>query len=132
MVCAHCNSLLQKQSKLGYGAREEKMSGIKNYLNYKRMVGFAFGYAIPGAGRFWAGQSIAGSAGMVLFFFLLLKTLIPLTFEGPWDFLLGPRIAEFCFYAVLLMAYWIAMAISSRRLPTGTMEENLILRILSK
>jgi len=131
MVCIYCNSLLQKQSKLGYGVKEVKMSDIKQYLNFKRMIGLVLGYTIPGARHFWAGQSASGAIGMLIFFFLVLKTLIPLVLEGPWDFLFGPRIFEFSFYAILLLAYWITMAYFSRKIPTGTMEESLILKIIS-
>lgn len=131
MVCIYCNSLLQKQSKLGFGAREKKMADIKRYLNYKKLSGLALGYAVPGAGHFWAGRSVQGAFGMLVFFFLVLKTLFPLMLEGPWTFLFGPRLYEFGFYAVVLLAYWIGMAYYSRKIPTGSMEESLILKIIS-
>ena len=131
MICIYCNTLLQKQSKLGYGVREEKMADIKHYLNLKIMTGLVLGYAVPGAGPFWAGKSVQGSIGILIFFFLIIKTLIPLRLEGPWDFLFGPRVVECSFYAVLLLAYWSGMAWYSRKIPTGSMEESLILKIIS-
>ncbi len=131
-TCTHCTTLLQKQSKLGYAVREEKMAGIRQYLSRKRMIGLVFGYAVPGAGHFWTGHCIPGALGILIFFLLFMKTLIPLLFEGPWGFLFGPRILEFSFYGVLLLAYWFAMVSYFRSMPARTMEESLILKTISQ
>ncbi len=86
LVCTHCQSLLRKQSTLGYGVREDKRNRIKSYITRKRITVVALGYILPGAGHFYAGQTLIGTAGMFVFFMLALKTAMPFVFEGPWSF----------------------------------------------
>jgi len=131
LVCAHCHSLLRRQSTMGYGAREDKRSRIKSYIVRKRIIVAVLGYVLPGAGHFWAGKTVIGTAGMFVFFILLLKTFIPLIFDGPWSFLLGPRIAASAAYGAILLPYWCIMALYVRKIRTGSNEENLLLKIVS-
>lgn len=131
LVCAQCHSLLRMQSTVGYGVREDKMNRIKSYIKRKRITAAVLGYALPGAGHFCAGQTVMGTAGMLVFFMLLLKVVTPIFFEGPWDFLFGPRIFECAVYAALLLLYWGIMALYVPRIQTRSSEENLLLRIVS-
>ncbi|MBN2106385.1 MAG: tetratricopeptide repeat protein [Deltaproteobacteria bacterium] len=131
LVCAHCQTLLQKQSSLGYGVREDKKNRIKSYITRKRITAVALGYVFPGAGHFYAGQTFIGTAGMLVFFMLVLKTIMPLVFEGPWSFLLGPRSIACAAYGAMLLLYWCLMAVHMRKIQDKSSEENLLLRIVS-
>ncbi len=112
LVCTHCQSLLRKQSMLGYGVREDKRNRIKSYITRKRITVVALGYILPGAGHFYAGQTLIGIAGMLVFFMLVLKTVMPFVLEGPWSFLLGSRIGTGAAYGSLLFVYWFFMTVS--------------------
>jgi hypothetical protein len=85
----------------------------------------------PGAGHFYAGQTLVGAAGMLVFFMLVLKTVMPFVFEGPWFFLLGPRVGASAAYGALLLSYWCLMAVHVRKMQDKSTEENLLLRIVS-
>ncbi len=131
LVCAHCQSLLRKQSTMGYGVREDKRNRIKSYITRKRITIEVLGYVLPGAGHFYAGQTLIGTAGVFVFFMLLLKTSMPLISEGPWSFLLGYRIGACAAYGLLLLLYWCLMAVYVRKIQDRSTEENLLLRIVS-
>jgi hypothetical protein len=79
----------------------------------------------------YAGQTFTGAAGLFVFFMLVLKTVMPLVFEGPWSFLLGSRIGACAAYGALLLLYWSLMALYVRKIQDGSTEENLLLRIIS-
>jgi tetratricopeptide (TPR) repeat protein len=131
LVCSHCQTLLQKQSSLGYGVREDKKNRIKSYITRKRITVVALGSVFPGAGHFYAGQTLVGAAGMLVFFMLVLKTVMSFVFEGPWFFLLGPRVGASAAYGALLLSYWCLMAVHVRKMQDKSTEENLLLRIVS-
>jgi TM2 domain-containing membrane protein YozV len=131
LVCAHCQSLLRKQSTMGYGVREDKRNRIKSYITQKRITATVLGYMLPGAGHFYAGQTFAGTAGILVSFLLILKTVMPLVFDGPWSFLLGSRIAACWAYGSLLLVYWCIMAMHARKIQGSSTEESLLLRIVS-
>jgi tetratricopeptide (TPR) repeat protein len=131
LVCSHCQSLLRKQSTMGYGVREDKRNRIKGFITRKRITVALLGYALPGAGHFFAGQTLIGTAGMFVFFLLVLKTVMPLVLEGPWYFLLGYRIGACAAYGSILLLYWCIMAVHVRKIKDKSTEENLLLRIVS-
>ena len=116
---------------MGYGVREDKRNRIKSYITRKRITVVVLGYVLPGAGHFYAGQTLIGTAGMFVFFMLVLKTVMPLIFEGPWSFLLGSRIGACAAYGSLLLLYWCLMALYVRKIQDRSTEENLLLRIVS-
>ena len=131
LVCAQCRSLLRRQSMIGYGVREDKMNRIKSYITRKRITAAVLGYALPGAGHFLAGQTIVGTAVMLVFFMLVLKAAMPLLFEGPWSFLLGFRFAACAVYGALLLLYWCSMALCVGKIQNRSTEENLLLKIVA-
>jgi hypothetical protein len=131
LVCSHCQSLLRKQSTLGYGVREDKRNRIKSHITRKRITVVALGYVLPGAGHFYAGQILSGTAGMLVFFLLVLKTVMPMFFAGPWSFLLGPRLIAVAAYGSMLLLYWCLMAFYVRKIQGTSTEENLLFRIVA-
>ncbi len=115
-VCAQCQNFFQRQTRIDFLSRQEKIAQITWHLRIYTVAAALLSLLFPGAGHIWKEQPIKGVICLLVSFCLMLKPIAIAVIEDPWGIAGLSAVPDMVLCLSALLGWWFFVILDVRRI----------------